>query len=156
MGSVADTDKGYRARMKQLRAKLPVLKVGVYGEQAEAIDGEGTITVGALAEIFEFGLGNQPERSWLRGYVDENNARITQMIARVGEQVAAGKMTPEEALNLVGLKMVGEIQQRISAGIEPPNEDSTIRRKGSSTPLIDTGQFRGSISHEVVPAGSDL
>ena len=33
----------------------------------------------------------------------------------------------------------------------PPLAESTIRRKGSSNPLIDTGQLRSSITWQVVP-----
>lgn len=151
-GSVTDTDKGYAALMKKLGRVQPKLIVGVFGENAQAVaDGENVITIGELAEIHEFGLG-VPERSWLRGYVDENNDRITQMIAAVGAQVTAGNLTPEAALNLVGLKIVGEIKERISGGIQPANAESTIQQKGSSVPLIDTGQFRGSISHQVTTA----
>lgn len=52
-------------------------------------------------------------------------------------------------LERVGLWAQGSIQQRISDGIPPPNAESTIRRKGSSTPLIDTGQLRTSIKYRV-------
>jgi len=152
---IIDKDKGYTALMKRLGADQPRVKVGVFGDAASAVKDEGgeAITIGALAEIFEFGLGNNPERSWLRGYVDENNSRISLMINRLAQQVYSGKLSPEAALRLLGAKLVGEIQQRISAGIAPENAESTVKRKGSSVPLIDTGQFRGSITNEVIPAG---
>ena len=152
MASVSDKDNGYRRLMRRATAgKSPTVKVGVFGELASAVhEGKSVITIGELAEMFEFGTGGQEERSWLRAYVDENNARIVKMIARLGEQVIKGTITEAQAMDLLGLKIVGEIQQRISAGIAPPNADSTIRRKGSSVPLIDHGQFRGSITHQVV------
>jgi hypothetical protein len=50
----------------------------------------------------------------------------------------------------LGLLFVGQIQERIKANIAPENADSTIERKGSSTPLINGGQLWQSVKHEVV------
>jgi hypothetical protein len=52
-------------------------------------------------------------------------------------------------MKLIGMRVVGDIQDRISDGIPPPNSPITIARKGSSKPLIDSGQLRQSISFEV-------
>ena len=54
------------------------------------------------------------------------------------------------ALQRIGLWAQSEIQQRISDGIPPQNAPYTINKKGSSTPLVDTGQLRSSISFKVV------
>ena len=54
-----------------------------------------------------------------------------------------------KALELIGLFVKGLIQGRMSAGIPPPLKASTIARKGSSKPLINTGQLRASIDYEV-------
>lgn len=153
-GSVTVKDKGYRALMSRLNKAQPTLKVGVYGEQAAVVHEDSALTNGELAAIHEFGTEDDhvPERAWLRGYVDENNSRITKMIARVAEHVTAGKLTPEQGLNLVGLQIVGEIKRRLPH-LSPPLDDKTIARKGSSATLIDKGQFRSAIAHTVVPAG---
>jgi hypothetical protein len=49
---------------------------------------------------------------------------------------------------------VGVIKQRIANGIAPPNSPYTIARKGSSKPLIDTGQLRNSITYQVEIGGA--
>jgi hypothetical protein len=41
------------------------------------------------------------------------------------------------------------MQQRIADRIDPPNAASTIKRKGSSVPLIDEGILRTSILGQV-------
>lgn len=116
-------------------------------------------TVVEIAAIHEFGLG-VPERSFVRAYIDENEGRIRQMllalmrgaIERALTQGRAGKIDDTArrgVLSKLGMKMVGEIQQRISRGIAPALAESTIARKGSSTPLIDTGQLRSSITFAI-------
>lgn len=112
-------------------------------------------TMAELGEIFEFGLGNNPERSWLRGYVDENEIKILQKVKRVSEQVYQGKTSPQDAMNLLGLSVVGGIKRRIQASIPPPLAASTLKKKGptKTTPLIDSGQWIGSITHEVQTRG---
>jgi hypothetical protein len=158
--SLTDTDKGYRALMKRLQEQAaPGLRVGVFGAKADAQHADSELTVGDIATIHEFGFEHVRggyfvlERAWLRGYYDENEARLKEMVRRVAEAVAQGKMTREQGLNLIGLKISGEIKQRLQAGITPPLAESTIKAKGSSVPLIDSGQFIGSIAHEVVAGG---
>ena len=64
-------------------------------------------------------------------------------------RVIKRELTPEQLADLLGQKYVGQIQARISAGIPPPLAESTIARKGSSVPLIDTGQLRSAVTYEV-------
>ena len=111
-------------------------------------------TMAELGEIFEFGLGNNPERSWLRGFLTENGAKLSAKVKRVAEKVLQGEMTAEQGMNLLGLDAVGGIKKRIQAAIPPPLAASTLARKGptKTTPLIDSGMWIGSITHEVVPA----
>jgi len=52
-------------------------------------------------------------------------------------------------LNVLGLQVVGQIQQRITSLREPPNKPSTIRRKKTDNPLIDTGFLRSSTTFEL-------
>lgn len=111
-------------------------------------------TMAELGEIFEFGLGNNPERSWLRGWKSENETLLLKKIKRVAEAVFQGKMSPEQGMNLLGLSSVGGVKKRIQASIAPPLKPATLKRKGANktTPLIDTAQWIGSISHAVVSA----
>lgn len=162
---IRDTDTGAKAleTIIQKSKGEKRVTVGILGADASRVhvpepNADGTpgksqsqITMAALGEIFEFGLGNNPERSWLRAYVDANAARIYAMFTRVGEQVIAKKLTTDQGLELIGLQVVGEIKQRIQAGIMPPLAASTLRRKGpnKTTPLIFTSQWIGSITHKV-------
>ena len=115
-------------------------------------------TMAELGEIFEFGLGNNPERSWLRGYMTDNRDKLLARVKIVAKKVLAGEMTAEAGMNLLGLYAVGGIKKRIQASIPPPLSASTLKKKGptKTTPLIDSGQWIGSISHEVVPAAEAM
>jgi hypothetical protein len=130
------------------------LKVGVLAEDAaeqhEDEDGEPSgLTVGEIAEIHEFGLGSVPRRSFLAGWADEEADKIKTVITRGGQALARGKLSSiDQLLEQIGTWAVGSIQARMATSIPPPNAPLTIKRKGSSVTLIDTGQLRASISYE--------
>jgi hypothetical protein len=121
-----------------------VITTGVHGDEGEQLhDAEG-VSIADVASFAEFGLG-QPQRSWLRAWFDENSERIESQLARqIALAMKEGKDF-EWAMQRVALWMQGDIQRRIRNRIAPPNAPSTIARKGSSTPLIDTGVFRSAI-----------
>lgn len=133
------------------------VKVGVLGDEAQnEVEGEG-ITLVRLAGVHEYGAAIQmpwgvhiiPERSFIRATIaDKKN--YTDVIAKLVASVIDGKRTEEDALELFGTKVVSDIQRRMSQGIAPANAPTTIAAKGSSKPLIDTGQLRKSITWLVV------
>jgi len=141
---IRDTDHGAKALLKKVR-RAGSVKVGVMG--SEAGEKHGDLTVADIATFHEFGLGN-PKRSFIADYVDEGVSDIEAKIRSAAERVIRGS-TIERELSILGLYIQGEIQKRMSAGIPPPLKPATIARKGSSTPLIDTGQLRSSITYEV-------
>ena len=145
---VRDTDRGYKALVDRVYAiRKPKISVGITETSGAAMD--GNLTVLDIAIINEFGLGNVPERSFLRAWFDENEPRTRQMVVAMMTSVIAGKRTKEQAIKLLALRFVAEIQARIVAGIAPANAPSTIKAKGSSTPLIDKGILRSSISFRI-------
>ena len=150
--TIRDTDKGYAAtmrRMGNLAKSRRVLMVGVMGQEASAVhDGEekSSVTVGEIAAWAELGIG-QPERSWLRAWFDLHETEIKADLRQVAQGIIEGRYTEETGLELLGQKYVGQIQARIAAGIDPPNAESTVARKKSSTPLIDTGQLRSAVTY---------
>jgi hypothetical protein len=144
-----DRDKGFRKRLKEIQklARLQ-LRIGVLSAgEAEHKDSPG-LTVREVGTFHEFGLG-VPRRSFIRDWYDPNVGRIKSRATRVSELVVSGKSTTERAAALLGVWAQGEIQKRMSEGIGPPLAATTIKRKGSSKQLIDTGQLRSSITFEV-------
>lgn len=151
---VRDSDPRFEKVRGALGSAFTVL-VGVQGEKATELhtaepSAEGVppepVTVAEIANKHEFGLGVE-ERSWLRAWVDENQPMIRNDLRRAAMRIIEGKLTIQQAADLLGTKYVASIQIRISNGIAPANAPATIERKGSSTPLIDTGQFRSAITY---------
>lgn len=108
-----------------------------------------SVTVLDVANWNEYGTGRIPPRSFIHASLDGEAARFRVLERELGEQVVRGKITMKRALSLLGLQGVGVITARIARGIPPPNAASTIARKKSSKPLVDTGQLRKSVTYEV-------
>lgn len=129
--------------------------VGVQGAQAAANVQNTDLTYAQLARIHEFGtviktkyaIIRIPARSFLQGTIDKYADAIQKRATAFGQGVLMDAFSVEQALELIGEYVVGLIRQRMADGIPPPNAPSTIKRKGSSKPLIDSGGLRASISH---------
>lgn len=149
--AVTVRDNGYnamRARVVEM-AKQTVVDVGVQGNEASA-EHAGGKTNADVATWMEFGTSKLPQRSWLRDYVDENEAKIKRNIILVIQKVVKGDLASvDQAMELVGIKIQEDILARIKSGIAPPLAASTEARKGHSTPLIHTRQFIDSITYAV-------
>jgi hypothetical protein len=127
------------------RAKHVDIKIGVQGSDAKR--DHGGVSIADIAAIHEFGLGNNPERSWLRAWHDENAEVAREKLRKGYRKVLTGEINVETLGTAFGIWAVSSIQERIAAGIAPGLEAETIARKGSSVPLIDTGLFRSSITY---------
>ncbi len=150
-------DSGWKGAGKALFIiKTDALAVGI-DEKAAAVpyetpSGKPGATLGQVALIQEFGApeANIPERSYLRATIDAEAATLDAALTRlVGRSLDAGDRANDVlkgGLLAIGTYTVGRVQARISDGIAPANKPSTIARKGSSTPLIDTGRLRQSIT----------
>lgn len=157
---VIDRDLGYRAFRDLVRDSLG--DVGVYvgiraDRGAEVIAGE--VTLAAIGTVHEFGSadGRIPQRSYLRSTVDERRREYAKAL-RAAADAALVEVVRSRRVNLdavrrkferVGAFAVGDVKRKITDLRTPPNAPSTIRRKGSDNPLIDTGRLRASIDFEV-------
>lgn len=156
---VKDTDRGYKALRQRLTkaAAGARVSVGVHeaeGDQPAGDDGEATVL--DVAVFNEFGTEHIPPRSFIGAWEDENVDEHKSQLRKIGQAVVKGAIpSVEVGLERFGLHAVGEVQQRIAAGIAPENAESTVERKGSSTPLINHGQLRSAIAHHVKSGTSE-
>lgn len=148
--TVSDVDKGYAALVRKIGGldRLAIL-VGIFEREGSAPHDDDALTILEVASMHEFGTDTIPQRSFLRAWFDEHLERAREALRRLLVQALEGKITPEQAVERFGLWVKGEIQKRIAQGIPPPLAESTIEKKGSSVPLVDTGQLRSSITFKV-------
>jgi hypothetical protein len=153
-----DTRAWESLKLKLKEAGNLHVKIGVLGDKpvtAAAEAGAESINAIELAAIHEFGspAAGVPERSFLRrafgfGKGAPGQATVMQKLA---QGIVTGKATPLQAYNLLGVWGVKQVKDTIAAGphIPPPLADSTVAKKGSDRPLVDTGRLVNSISHQV-------
>ena len=87
-----------------------------------------------------------PERSFLRTGFDDNHDRVIMQTERALVQVLSGKMSIDDMLDLYGQQMSTAIKKRIRDINSPALHPFTISRKGSSNPLVDSGNLVESIT----------
>lgn len=171
-----DRDLGWKefvqnvARMGDAR-----VKVGVMDDGEDYPEG---ITVAEVAAINEFGTedGRIPERSFLRSTFDEKREELLVLAEMLTQRILFGKSTVEDAMNVLGATLASAIKKTIADGVDPPNAESTARRKAATgktakyfnkpaetlgdalaqvgalaavKPLVDTGRLMGSITWAV-------
>jgi HK97 gp10 family phage protein len=143
---VKEIDRGWnKIKAELLDVKNIVVDVGVQaGSRSE--DGQD---MASIAAYNEFGTEHTPSRPFMRSSFDENVGKIDQFAQNAIEKVVSKRLSTGQAMHLVGLKMTGIIQRKIVAGPWILNAISTVMRKGSDRPLIDTGRLRQSIRHVV-------
>jgi hypothetical protein len=152
-----DIDRGAKsllALVGGLAKTSPAIAVGILAASGGTAHGAGltVLDVGTFNEFGTVGPDGRPRvpaRSFIRGWYDEHRVEGGKRLAGLMRQVVARKLTQEQALEQFGLWAQGSMQARMAQGIPPPNAEATVERKGSSTPLIDTGQLRSSVSFEV-------
>lgn len=124
-----------------------VVNVGVPEGKREE---DGT-PVAMIAAVHEFGSPSQgiPERPFLRVAVQRNRQKYVRLNRINLVKMLRGQATIEQALGQLGEMAKGDVQTEIRSGVFTPLKEATKKRKGSSRPLIDTGQMVQSIAWEL-------
>lgn len=136
--------------------ELTKLKGGSFvqiGIQSNAPDPEdGKLNMAQIASVHEFGTRDKkiPERSFIRTTMDEKNRTFSLLTDNQLSKIGRGETTVNKALNVLGQLIASAIKRKITLLQDPPNAPSTIAKKGSSNPLLDTGRMRASIRPKVI------
>ena len=141
----------YERNLQQF--KDSVVKAGILAKDGSQNHSEG-ITVFQIGMIHEFGVPekNIPRRSFIRVPIENNIKEITKLIENNHRLVLEKGMQTKVALDLIGIKAQNVIKESFRNNNWKANSRATIKRKGSSRPLINTGQLIGSISYIVEKA----
>ncbi len=145
---VVDIDRGWnRIRRELARMAKSFVKVGVLSNAGTE---EGGMSLVDVAVVNEYGAPekNIPERPFIRQTLDTKSTEIAKKKADLADKVMTGKMDTRRALDDLGVWATRKIKETFTKGDFTPNAPATIKRKGSSRPLIDTGRLRQSINHE--------
>lgn len=72
-----------------------------------------------------------------------------EVISNVGKFEDDTIQNISKRLELAGAFLEGKMVDKITSGLSPALHPATIEAKGSSTPLIDTGEMLDQVSHEM-------
>lgn len=87
-----------------------------------------------------------PERSFLRSGYDKHKDAVMDKIKLMLVDVAAGRMSENALYKAAGLELASVIKDYAVELSAPANHPFTTDRKGSSNPLVDTGDMIGGIT----------
>ncbi|MFC1012992.1 hypothetical protein ACFGW2_03805 [Pasteurella multocida] len=116
--------------------------VGIPEEANKSLEDQPGFNMASLAAVFEFGNDHIPERPFLRQTLNDNQEKYISMFVNLFKK----GVEPEKIYEQLALIAQADVQENIVRGNWVPNNAKTIKRKGSSKPLIDTGRLRQSIT----------
>lgn len=137
---------GNLAKIKQLIEQIKAsgekaVYVGFPAEFNEKVEGSDNFNLASLAAVLEFGNERIPSRPFLRQTLAENQEKYIALFVKLFESGFSIGQIYEQ----IALIAQGDVQQNIVNGKWTANAPSTIKRKKSSKPLIDTGKLRQSV-----------
>lgn len=147
MSSVSGGDK-FKAELRRLLDKVSngnhVVRCGFFAD-AEYPDGT---KVALVAAIHNYGAParNIPPRPFFSNMVKQGEKLWPRVLVN---SVKARNYDLTAALVDLGHEMEGELRQSIQQTNSPPLRPATIKSKGSSKPLVDTGRMLNSIVSRV-------
>ena len=103
--------------------------------------------VAAVAAWNEFGTRYTPERPFFRNAIEGASPDLLEVVKAYVDPMEMQFTT--YIAGRIGLAMQARVQKSITVLREPPNHPDTIKHKGSSNPLIDTGVMRQSVTFRV-------
>nr|DAI55825.1 MAG TPA: virion morphogenesis protein [Caudoviricetes sp.] len=140
--------KKLQKMLKELAEKE--VRVGFQAGKATEEDGTDICDIAAWNEL---GTVHIPARPFLRQSVDDNVSKINSFLQSKKKDLVRG-VSAEQVLKEIGIFQKDLIQEKITEGNFTPNAESTVKKKGSSKPLIDTGRMRQSVNYEIKSKGS--
>ncbi|EMY4690305.1 hypothetical protein AAYT81_002588 [Yersinia enterocolitica] len=139
MGSVMDKLNKVGGSLSSVQLKVGFLKGATYP------DGTSLPMVAAVNEFGNPG-NNQPPRPFFRSAISRHSSEWSENVEKL---VSSNEGDTEKVLQIMGEVISGHIRESIRELVEPPLSEATIKAKGFSKPLIDTGHMLDSVDYEV-------
>lgn len=137
----------FEAALRDLAKKVAKPASVKIGFLAKAKYPDGT-SVAMIAAIQEFGAPSIgiPPRPFFRTMIAEHQGEWP---AAIADLLKSNDLDAVKTLDLAGAAIAGQLRQAISVFEGIPLKPATIKRKGFSKQLIDTGHLLASVDHEV-------
>lgn len=93
--------------------------------------------------------GPVSERPFMRNAMRDNRGKYRDALKASAAKILTGKTQLRTVLSKLGILAQGDVQGEITSLMSPPNSPVTVALKGSSKPLIDSGEMRGAVTYKV-------
>ena len=112
---------------------------------------EGGINIATLLALHVLGAPSRgiPQRDPLRPPLIANAQRYSDLLALGLKNALANSTDPKLVYEKIGIVATNDVKDYFITGNFKALSEKTIKAKGSSKPLVDTGELRNSISYEV-------
>lgn len=150
MAVIKEIDNGYKKHFDSLKnLNESKIQIGLFAEV-----GDKVLTKAIVNEFGTTKAGKNnnviiPERSFLRSTYNAQYKKVGSRFQKIFESISKKNYDIDSKLKLIATEQVAETKKTITNLKNPPNALSTIARKGSSNPLIDTGEMRSKINYKI-------
>lgn len=93
--------------------------------------------------------GPIPERPFLRNAMRDNQAKYRNGMKTSAKKLLLGQTSLQTVLSKLGIMAQTDVQDSIVSLSDPPNSPVTIELKGSSNPLIASGELRNAVTYKI-------
>ena len=147
--SVTVRDNGLFNRIRNVvNGYTSKVEVGYFANQGNHA-GRRPITLGNLAAIHEHGTSRIPARPFVAPSLRKNRGKYLKLAGKQITPVILGRRTTTSVWHMLGQEEVKDVQSYMITASFVPLSPKTIKAKGLSKPLIDTGQLRQSVTYRV-------
>lgn len=141
---------GFLSRIVRAIRGPKKVKVGFPAGSGEVIDRAFYNEFGTRGGASGGGWGGPiPERPFMRLAMKKGEPEFRRVAQGAAKEIVGGRASMRKALAKLGVEGQGQIQESITDLSSPPNSPVTVALKGSSKPLIDTGQMRGAVTWKI-------
>jgi len=139
----------------KLKKKLELLaqssiEIGIAKEESTEKEGK-TIYLADIANVLNFGSYSKaiPARPFGTTTITRYKEQIKKIIQRETNSILEKDREVKKGFDSIGVVCSGYMKKNLTDGEWKPNSQSTINKKGSDQPLIDTGLMRQAITWRV-------
>jgi len=97
-----------------------------------------------------FGTSKNPESEWpfIVNSFKDNRRKYLSAMKSSSQSILRGIQDVGQVISKLGLLAQGDIQKEMVNISSPPNAPSTIKKKGSSNPTIDSSETKNSVTYQ--------